>query len=132
MTILFNSNEMSDIVQIIFPLENQWKCAKLLIEYIKSHNYISKAQISKLADLLNEGNLKELGEEFYDLNSKLDFELEVLKYNRKQFYSRIVGPMKEMGLINLGLYDKKYRLSLEFLDNLEKLKELWSQIIKKQ
>ena len=127
MTINFNSNEITNIIDIIFQLETQRKVVKVLIEYLKNKKYVSKKEISHFADLLNTGKLNLLGNEYYEIKNKIKFNIKELKYNRKQFYSRILKVMINMGLVNLGLYDKKYRLSIEFIDNMNKICDLWKK-----
>ena len=127
MTINFNSNEITNIIDIIFQLETQRKVVKVLIEYLKNKKYVSKKEISHFADLLNTGKLNLLGNEYYEIKNKIKFNIKELKYNRKQFYSRILKVMINMGLVNLGLYDKKYRLSIEFIDNMNKICDIWKK-----
>jgi hypothetical protein len=48
-----------------------------------------------------------------------------LSYNKRQFYDRILTPMKSMGLIDYDLYKKTYRLSDKFNKMLIKIGLMW-------
>lgn len=130
MTILFDSNQLDNIFTILFGLQNQQKVAQTLIEFLKIKRVVSKSDLSNFAQLLNDGKMKELSE-FEEIQELTEFDIDI-KYNRKQFYSRILNPMLKMGLVNLGYYDKKYRLSREFIDSLTKIASLWEKKIEKQ
>ena len=54
-----------------------------------------------------------------------------LSYNKRQFYDRILTPMKSMGLIDFDLYKKTYRLSLKFTTDLTKVSAMWRAEIRK-
>ena len=54
-----------------------------------------------------------------------------LSYNKRQFYDRILTPMKSMGLIDYDLYKKTYRLSDEFNRELVKIGLMWTRELKK-
>ena len=48
-----------------------------------------------------------------------------LSYNKRQFYDRILTPMRAMGMIDYDLYKKKYVISHKFVNELNKIGMLW-------
>ena len=54
-----------------------------------------------------------------------------LSYNKRQFYDRILTPMKGMGLIDYDLYKKVYKLSDKFNKAMIKIGILWMQELRK-
>ena len=54
-----------------------------------------------------------------------------LSYNKRQFYDRILTPMKSMGMIDYDLYKKTYRLSDAFNKELIKIGLLWLRELKR-
>ena len=48
-----------------------------------------------------------------------------LSYNKRQFYDRILTPMKAMGMIDYDLYKKVYRLSDKFNQAMIKIGLMW-------
>lgn len=69
---------------------------------------------------LHEGNMiTELDEPGYK-NKKVK-----LSYNKRQFYDRILTPMKGMGLIDYDLYKKTYKISDQFNKALIRVGLMW-------
>ena len=54
-----------------------------------------------------------------------------LSYNKRQFYDRILTPMKSMGLIDYDMYKKTYRVSDAFNKELIKVGLMWLRELKK-
>jgi hypothetical protein len=122
MVILFDQyNLPEDIYKIIFATEQQEEVAKLLIRFMfENNNEIGKTEMSAFANLLHEGSMvfKEKG--------KSPFEPEVrISYNKRQFYDRILTPMKTMGLVEYDMYRRKYKLSDKFNKLMIKIGLLW-------
>ncbi|KAF0198459.1 MAG: hypothetical protein FD167_5800, partial [bacterium] len=55
-----------------------------------------------------------------------------LSYNRRQFYDRILTPMRSMGLIDYDLYKKTYRLSENFNKLMIRIGLMWIKEVRKQ
>ena len=111
MVILFNQfNLPDDIYKIIFATEQQEIVAKMLIKYMwDNEGEIGKTEMSMFAIKLHEGKIvvKEKS------RSPIDKEIRI-SYNKRQFYDRILTPMKSMGIIDYDLYKKTYRVSDRF------------------
>ena len=54
-----------------------------------------------------------------------------LSYNKRQFYDRILTPMKSMGLVNYDLYKKTYKISDNFNKDMIRIGLLWLMEMKK-
>ena len=48
-----------------------------------------------------------------------------VSYNKRQFYDRILTPMKSMGLVDYDMYKKKYMISDKFATALKKIGVMW-------
>lgn len=122
MVILFDMfNLPDDIYDIIFATKQQIVVAKLLIQEIKDQGgEIDKTTMSLFATKLHEGDLiTEIDEPAYR-GKKVK-----ISYNKRQFYDRILTPMKSMGLIDYDLYKKTYKLSDKFNKELIKIGLMW-------
>lgn len=122
MVILFDIfNLPDDVYEIIFATPQQKIVGKLLIKMIKEKGgEITKAEMSLFAIQLHEGTLvTEIDEPEYK-NKKVK-----LSYNKRQFYDRILTPMKGMGLIDYDLYKKTYKISNKFNTALIKIGLMW-------
>jgi len=112
MVILFDQfNLPEDIFKVIFATEQQEVVAKLLINHIKENGgEIGKTEMSIFATKLHDGTLVD------DTSERKPFHKEAPKisYNKRQFYDRILTPMKSMGLIDYDLYKKTYKISDKF------------------
>jgi len=128
MVILFDLFNIPDnIFDIIFATKQQKIVAKLLINHIKENGgEIGKTEMSVFATRLHEGNLvAEIDEPSYkDKKVKLS-------YNKRQFYDRILTPMKSMGIINFNLYKKTYKISDNFNNEMMKIGMMWLDELKK-
>lgn len=111
MVILFDQfNLPDDIYKLIFATEQQGVVAKMLINYMwKNGGEIGKTEMGVFAIRLHEGKavVKEQG------RSPLQPEIH-LSYNKRQFYDRILTPMRGMGLIDYDIYQKTYKVSNKF------------------
>ena len=128
MVILFDLfNIPDDIFDIIFATKQQKIVAKLLINHIKENGgEIGKTEMSVFATRLHEGNLvTEIDEPSYK-GKKVK-----LSYNKRQFYDRILTPMKSMGIINFNLYKKSYKLSDNFNNEMMRIGMMWLDELKK-
>lgn len=128
MVILFDRfNLPEDIYEIIFATRQQKIVAKLLIGEMQSKGgEFNKTEMSFFATKLHEGELiAEIDEEPYK-GKKVK-----LSYNKRQFYDRIVTPMKSMGLIYYDLYKKTYKVSDRFNKELIKIGLMWVQEVRK-
>ncbi|MBD3203027.1 hypothetical protein GF327_01925 [Candidatus Woesearchaeota archaeon] len=128
MVILFDQyNLPENIYEIIFSTKQQVIVAKLLIEYMKKNDReIGKTEMSMFATKLHDGELvTELDEEPYR-GKKVK-----VSYNKRQFYDRILTPMKSMGMVNYDLYKKTYSISEKFNKNMMRIGLQWLQEIRK-
>ncbi len=129
MVILFDRfNLPEDIFEVIFATKQQIIVAKLLIEMIKDNGgEINKTEMSLFATKLHEGNLiTDLVEEPPYKGKKVK-----ISYNKRQFYDRILTPMKSMGLIDYDLYKKTYKISDKFNKEMIRIGLLWLQDMRK-
>ena len=53
-----------------------------------------------------------------------------ISYNKRQFYDRILTPMKAMGLIDYDLYKKTYKISDKFNKAMIKIGLMWLREIR--
>ncbi|MGV8141112.1 MAG: hypothetical protein ACP5NW_01570 [Candidatus Woesearchaeota archaeon] len=122
MTILFDQfNLPENVYEVIFATEQQVIVAKLLIEEMKTHGgEIGKTEMSVFATALHEGKL--IDEETNQFGQKKKV---TLSYNKRQFYDRILTPMKSMGLIDYDMYKKTYKISDKFNKNMMRIGMLW-------
>jgi len=129
MVVLFDRfNLPEDIYEVIFATKQQIIVAKLLIEMIKDNEgEINKTQMSLFATRLHEGNL------ITDLIEEAPYKGKKVKvsYNKRQFYDRILTPMKSMGLIDYDLYKKTYKISDKFNKEMIRIGLLWLQEMRK-
>ncbi len=128
MVILFDQFNMpEDIYEIIFATKQQVIVAKLLIQRMKEHEGIlGKTAMSLFATHLHEGEIiAEIDEPVFKPKQIK------LSYNKRQFYDRILTPMKSMGLIDYDLYKKHYKLSDKFNKAMIKVGILWMQELRR-
>ncbi len=127
MVILFDQfNLPEDIFEIIFATKQQKIVGKLLINDIRRNGGVfSKTEMSTFATALHEGTyVAEIDEPPYT-GKKVK-----LSYNKRQFYDRILTPMKGMGLIDYDLYKKSYRISDKFNKAMIKIGLMWIREIR--
>ena len=129
MVILFDRfNLPEDIFEIIFATKQQIIVGKLLIDMIKENEgEINKTEMSLFATKLHEGDL------ITDLLDEPPYKGKKVKisYNKRQFYDRILTPMKSMGLIDYDLYKKTYKISDKFNKDMIRIGLLWVQEFRK-
>ena len=128
MVILFDQFNMpEDIFEIIFATKQQVVVGKLLIQRMKENDGIlTKTTMSMFATHLHEGEiLAEIDDPLYRGKQVK------LSYNKRQFYDRILTPMKSMGLIDYDLYKKHYKLSDKFNKAMIKIGILWMQELRR-
>ena len=129
MVILFDRFNLSeDIYEVIFATKQQIIVAKLLIEMMKDNGgEIGKTEMSLFATKLHEGNL------ITDLIEEPPFKGKKVKvsYNKRQFYDRILTPMKSMGLVDYDLYKKTYKISDKFNKDLQHIGLTWIREMRK-
>ena len=122
MVILFDQFNMpDDIYKVIFATEQQEVVGKLLINYIKENGgEIGKTEMSIFATQLHEGNLVDTSSQGPQIKKAPK-----ISYNKRQFYDRILTPMKSMGLVDYDLYKKTYKISDKFNKLMIKIGLLW-------
>lgn len=132
MVILFDQfNLPENIYEVVFATEQQAVVGKLLIHELKAHNgEMGKTEMSVFANRLHDGTLIETEEK--GPMGKIGKKRVKISYNKRQFYDRILTPMKAMGLIDYDLYQKKYRISDKFNKALTKIGVMWSQEVHRQ
>jgi hypothetical protein len=129
MVILFDRfNLPEDIYEVVFATDQQKIVGKLLIKELKNNNSeFTKSEMSNFAMNLHEGKVvAEIDHPKYK-GKKVK-----LSYNKRQFYDRILTPMKGMGLIDYDLYKKTYRISDRFNKAMIKVGLMWLRELGKQ
>lgn len=128
MVILFDQFNMpDDIFEVVFATKQQVIVAKLLIERMKDNSgVLGKTEMSLFATKLHEGELVAQIDDPSYKNKKVK-----LSYNKRQFYDRILTPMKSMGLVDYDLYKKVYKLSDRFNKAMIKIGIMWMQEFRK-
>ncbi len=128
MVLLFDRFNMPEsIYEVIFATKQQIIVAKLLILDLKEKdNEVTKTEMSLFANRLHEGNLITTIDEEPYLGKKVK-----ISYNKRQFYDRILTPLKSMGLINYDLYKKTYKLSDSFNKEMIRVGLMWLQELRK-
>ncbi len=129
MVILFDQDNLpDDIFKVIFATEQQEVVAKMLLKYMMENSgSIGKTEMGVFAMQLHEGKLmpREAG------RSPLD-RTQSISYNKRQFYDRILTPLRGMGLIDYDLYEKKYKVSDKFNKLMIKIGLMWLREIERQ
>lgn len=128
MVILFDRyNLPNDTFELVFSTPQQSIVAKELIKYIASNKgEVTKTEMSIFATQLHEGKY----ECFLDQPPYKGKKVK-LSYNKRQFYDRILTPMKAMGLIDYDLYKKTYKISTKFANDVMKIGLMWKQEVRK-
>ncbi len=131
MVILFDQyNIPKDVFEVVFATEQQVKVGRLLFEEMKAHDgEMGKTEMSLFANRLHEGTLIEVEEERGPVKKKTS---EKISYNKRQFYDRILTPMKAMGMIDYDMYKKRYRISDRFSRALQKVGVMWNAELHKK
>jgi len=122
MVILFDRfNIPDDVFEVIFSTSQQKIVAKELIKYmIENGGEVSKSVMSMFATQLHENKYEAVLDVPPYKGKKVK-----LGYNKRQFYDRILTPMKAMGLIDYDLYKKTYKVSAKFANDLMKIGLMW-------
>jgi hypothetical protein len=129
MVILFDQyNLPENIYEIIFATKQQVIVAKMLIEEMKiKEGEIGKTEMSMFATALHDGiDIETLADERIGVKKTTK-----ISYNKRQFYDRILTPMKTMGLIDYDMYKKTYKLSEKFNKNMMRIGLMWLQEFRK-
>ncbi len=129
MVILFDRfNLPEDIYKVIFATKQQVIVAKLLVSFLKENgSEVNKSGMSLFATRLHDGQIITTINEPGLAGKKIK-----ISYNKRQFYDRILTPMKSMGLIDYDLYKKTYRLSKNFSKELTKIGIMWNREMEKR
>jgi len=122
MVILFDRfNLPEDIYEIVFSTNQQKIVARELIKFmVDRKGEITKTDMSVFATQLHDGQYECILEEAPYKGKKVK-----LSYNKRQFYDRILTPMKAMGLIDYDLYKKTYKISSKFTNDLLRIGQMW-------
>lgn len=131
MVILFDQyNLPEDVFEIVFATKQQVIVARLLIEEMKQNNgQLGKTEMSMFATQLHEGIAVE-GYTSGPAATKVKKTFK-LSYNKRQFYDRILTPMKAMGLVDYDMYKKIYTISEKFNKNMMRIGLMWLQELRK-
>lgn len=129
MVILFDQfNLPDDIFKVIFATEQQEVVGKLLINYIKENGgEIGKTEMSMFATQLHEGSLVDTTQ---PVGPAIKKPAPKISYNKRQFYDRILTPMKSMGMVDYDLYKKTYRISDKFNKLMIRIGLMWLREIR--
>ena len=120
-------NLPEDIFEIVFATSQQKIVGKVLISCFKEHSgELNKSEMSMFATKLHEGELVTYIDEEPYIGKKIK-----LSYNKRQFYDRILTPMRSMGLIDYDLYKRTYKLSENFNKLMVKIGLMWVNEIRK-
>lgn len=131
MVLLFDQyNLPENVFEIVFATEQQVVVAKMLFDEIKLQGgEMGKTEMSLFANRLHDGTLVEVEEEKGLIKKKNKVRI---SYNKRQFYDRILTPMKCMGMIDYDMYRKKYKISDGLTKALTKIGIMWSQEVRKK
>lgn len=131
MVILFDQFHLpEDIFKVVFATEQQVIVGRLLIEEFKKNNgVLGKTEMSMFANRLHAGADVEIEEKTATGSRKKKINV---SYNKRQFYDRILTPMKSMGMIDYDMYKKKYLISDKLSASLKKIGQMWVQEIEKR
>ena len=126
MVILFDQFHLPESVfDIIFATEQQAIVAKLLVDEMKQNEgSMGKTEMSVFANTLHEGTEVSVDKGEGPFKKRVT---EKISYNKRQFYDRILTPMKGMGMIDYDLYKKQYILSDRFQKVLVKIGLMWNK-----
>jgi len=128
MVILYDRyNLPEDLFDIIFSTSMQKIVGKELIKYmIDNKGEVSKTEMSMFATQLHEGKYEAVLTDGQYKHKKAK-----LSYNKRQFYDRILTPMKSMGIIDYDLYKRTYKISVKFSNDLMKIGLMWKKTLRK-
>jgi hypothetical protein len=131
MVILFDQFHLpEDVYKVIFATDQQVIVSKMLVNEFKlNEGVLGKTEMSLFANRLHDGTLIEVEEDVGPVKRKKQIKL---SYNKRQFYDRILTPMKSMGMIDYDMYKKKYMLSDRFNKSLTRVGLMWVQELSRQ
>lgn len=125
--ILFDRFNMpEDLFEIVFSTSQQKIVAAVLISRLKKNSgKLNRTEMSEIATELHEGRLQA------QINEP-GFKGKVvrLSYNKRQFYDRILAPLRGMGMIDYDLYRKYYKLSEDFYSQMVRIGTKWTDLLK--
>ncbi|MEK6874354.1 MAG: hypothetical protein AABX52_01240 [Nanoarchaeota archaeon] len=124
MVILYDRfNLPADVFEVIFATDQQKIVGKELIKYmIHNSSEITKTEMSMFATELHDNKYETILDDGPYKGKKVR-----LSYNKRQFYDRILTPMKAMGLIDYDLYKKTYKISTKFYNDMMKIGLMWKK-----
>ncbi|MFH0978147.1 MAG: hypothetical protein V1837_02480 [Candidatus Woesearchaeota archaeon] len=128
MVVLFDKfNLPEEVLDVIFATKQQKIVATELIKFIvKNKCSIGKVDMSLFATQLHDGTFETTIEEEPYKGKKVR-----ISYNRRQFYDRILTPMKSMGMIDYDLYKKTYSISEHFNAEMIRIGIMWVAYLNK-
>ena len=128
MVILYDRQNLpKDVLEIVFATTQQTIVARELVKYIVDNGgEVTKTEMSLFATKLHDGKYECVLDEPPYKGKKVK-----MSYNKRQFYDRILTPMKAMGMIDYDLYKKTYRLSKRLSDDLMKIGLMWKKQLDK-
>jgi len=128
MVMLFDRfNLPDDFFEIMFATEQQTLVARLLVDFLKENDkVIGKSQMSLFATRLHDGKLIASVSIGKYKGNKVK-----LSYNKRQFYDRILTPLRSMGIIDYDMYKKSYHLSENFNKEMIRLGLMWLKEFRK-
>lgn len=126
MVLLFDQFHLPEtIFEVVFATEQQVIVAKMLLEEFKANNRVlGKTEMSLFANRLHDGVMTEIDESVGPVKKTNKVKI---SYNKRQFYDRILTPMKAMGMIDYDMYKKHYALTDKFVGTLKKIGMLWQK-----
>ncbi|MBN2421000.1 hypothetical protein JXB27_01845 [Candidatus Woesearchaeota archaeon] len=124
MVMLFDIFHMPEnVFSVVFATEQQITVAKLLLCELKVHKgELTKQEMSIFANSLHAGMETDVE---ICVGPIKKIEKTKISYNKRQFYDRILTPMKTMGMIDYDMVRKKYIISSKFVDELSKIGMMW-------
>lgn len=130
MVVLFDMYNMpGDVFEIIFATEQQIIVGRMLMDEIKAHGgEMGKTEMSLFANKLHDGCEIQFSVPTGPVKVMKKMKI---SYNKRQFYDRILTPMKGMGMIHYDMYNKKYRLSDSFNKAMQRVGLLWLKEVNK-
>lgn len=131
MVLLFDQFHLpEDVFEIIFATDQQAIVARLLVDEFKENGgSLGKTEMSLFANRLHEGVEVEINEAVGPVKRPKKVQV---SYNKRQFYDRILTPMKTMGLVDYDMYKKKYMVSDKFATALKKIGVMWLHELNKR
>jgi hypothetical protein len=130
MVILFDQYHLpEDVFEVVFATEQQVIVGRLLVEEFKQNEgTLGKTEMSLFANRLHEGTVMDIVEDVGPVKRTKKVKV---SYNKRQFYDRILTPMRSMGMIDYDMYKKKYLISDRFNNSVKKIGLMWVQEINK-